>query len=427
MTYDGYGSPFCLTLSENYVITDCKIKTIEPTESLLFDFKESEVDQQIIIKTSVLKDIFNELDQTSDVFEIVVNCDDFEIITFGIYGSFQYTITKSSPFIVLFNSTKPCRHRYLITLIKSIHKTLLLSSDVSIKIDKDGHLCLQFKIVDSGNNCFIDFYVIFFTFNVNVFILNNFYFISKMWIILLGFLYNVGANNVCLGVVGKLSLTFLTKGENKTDSVDFVFNSIGLPCSNKLILCHKRNPCIEFEFDNNSNEIKLNRVNVKMDGRIVEEIDSWNIYDMALDKNFFFKPTQMGQMYSCQSEFTVPMNKIIKPNIYDNHIPDKFELILASINLSNFGLILINQNVNGIITETKCQKDQFPDGTDFSSDDSFMGYLRSFSPITLIAISSLISSILMSLILLIWYKLWQNHLCCCRTCRKSPYKTIPTD
>ena len=115
MYYNGTGSPVTLLqvkyllflflilnlvctfrLEESGVITDCRIRTIQFDPVLDYDFTTANVIAKIIMNSDCLKEIFAELDATSETvqFSISPENQNFRITTFGTSGTChvgQYT------------------------------------------------------------------------------------------------------------------------------------------------------------------------------------------------------------------------------------------------------------------------------------------------------------------------------------------------
>ncbi|XP_033123280.1 cell cycle checkpoint protein RAD1-like isoform X2 [Anneissia japonica] len=118
--YAGYGSPLLLMLEENGVLTDCSIKTLEPDETLDFNFTSANVINKIIMKSDFPRE--------SDLVE-----------------SFQCTQTQSN--------------RYKLSLLKPSVKALMVSCKVSIRTDHRGFLSLQYMIRnEDGQISFVEYY-----------------------------------------------------------------------------------------------------------------------------------------------------------------------------------------------------------------------------------------------------------------------------
>ncbi|XP_050411350.1 cell cycle checkpoint protein RAD1 [Patella vulgata] len=161
MCYAGYGQPLLLILEEDSVVTDCSIKTLEPDEVLDFDFCSTNVINKIIMKSECLKEVFSELDMTSEILQILMSPDApyFQLSTFGNSGSTQSDFSKESDMVESFQCTKTQTNRYKISLLKPTVKALGLSTRISIRTDNRGFLSLQYMIKNEDNQvCFVEFY-----------------------------------------------------------------------------------------------------------------------------------------------------------------------------------------------------------------------------------------------------------------------------
>lgn len=78
----------CYRLEEGGVITDCSIRTLEAEEILDFNFSAANVLNKIILRSECLKEVFAELDTSSDLIEILLSPDPpyFRITTAGTAG-----------------------------------------------------------------------------------------------------------------------------------------------------------------------------------------------------------------------------------------------------------------------------------------------------------------------------------------------------
>lgn len=92
----------CYRLEEGGVITDCSIKTSESEEILDFNFSAANVLNKIILRSECLKEVFAELDSSSDLIEILLSPDPpyFRITTAGTAGD-----TKVIRYLILFTVT----------------------------------------------------------------------------------------------------------------------------------------------------------------------------------------------------------------------------------------------------------------------------------------------------------------------------------
>jgi len=87
-----YQNKYC-RLEEGGVITDCSIRTLEAEEILDFNFCAANVLNKIILRSECLKEVFAELDSSSDLIEILISPDPpyFRISTVGTAGDTKVT------------------------------------------------------------------------------------------------------------------------------------------------------------------------------------------------------------------------------------------------------------------------------------------------------------------------------------------------
>ncbi|KAJ9576900.1 hypothetical protein L9F63_006518, partial [Diploptera punctata] len=159
MRYQGYGAPLIMLLEEGGVITDCSIRTLEPEDILDFNFQAANVLNKIIFRSECLKDIFAELDSSSDLIEMILSPDPpyFRITTSGTAGDTTIDIPKHSDMIETFQCTTLATSRYKLSHVKPSVKSLIVSQKVSIRTDDRGVLCFQYMIPADNYTCFIEF------------------------------------------------------------------------------------------------------------------------------------------------------------------------------------------------------------------------------------------------------------------------------
>ncbi|XP_071447685.1 cell cycle checkpoint protein RAD1 [Hetaerina americana] len=161
MCYKGYGHPVKVLLEEGGVITDCSIKTQEPNEIIDFGFTPSDVLNKIILRSECLKEVFSEIDGSSDMLELLMSPDPpyFRITTIGECVESQVEIPKDSEMIESFQCTTVAISRYKFSLIKPSMKSLAISTKVSIRTDERGLLCFQYMIkTEDGYTCFVEYF-----------------------------------------------------------------------------------------------------------------------------------------------------------------------------------------------------------------------------------------------------------------------------
>ncbi|CAN7985896.1 unnamed protein product, partial [Ixodes hexagonus] len=163
LCYAGYGSPLILFLEEAGVVTDCEIRTLESTGVINFDLSRDNVINVVIFRTEILKEVWAELDTSSDVLEILISPDEpyFRLTTYGNAGTVQVVdYSKDSEMMESFQCKKQQKNSYKLPMIKQCGKALNLSSKVAMRTDQLGLICLQFLVrTEDGTATFVEYYV----------------------------------------------------------------------------------------------------------------------------------------------------------------------------------------------------------------------------------------------------------------------------
>ncbi|XP_064459202.1 cell cycle checkpoint protein RAD1-like [Ornithodoros turicata] len=161
MCYSGEGSPLVLFLEEAGVLTDCEIRTLEASDVMDFNLSKDNVINVIIFRSESLKEVWSELDTSSETVEILMSPDEpyFRLTTRGTAGTVQIEYTRTSDMIDSFDCKKLLKTAYKLMLLKHSFKAMNLSSRVALRTDCDGLLGLQFLIkTDEGVSTFVEFY-----------------------------------------------------------------------------------------------------------------------------------------------------------------------------------------------------------------------------------------------------------------------------
>jgi len=158
--YAGYGHPLVLLLEDQGVVTDCQIKTKEAEECLDFNFTNSKILSKIIINSEHLKDVFSELDGSSEYieFQIAPTSPNFRIKTRGPAGDCVVAVPSTSTMVELFKSESVSSARYRLAMLKHGIKPLGLSEKVSVRMDDREFLCLQYMVRTDDGPAFLEFY-----------------------------------------------------------------------------------------------------------------------------------------------------------------------------------------------------------------------------------------------------------------------------
>jgi len=161
MCYEGYGCPLILMLQDEGVMTDCSLKTLEPDEVLDFDFCSENVVNKIIMKSECLKEVFSDLDYSSEVMQILMSPDPphLQFSTFGNAGSTHSSFPKDSEMVESFECSQTQTNRYKVQLLKPSLKALQLSTRISIRADARGFLSLQYMVrTEDGQVAFVEYF-----------------------------------------------------------------------------------------------------------------------------------------------------------------------------------------------------------------------------------------------------------------------------
>lgn len=67
------GHPVSVLIEEDGILTDCSLKTLEPDDLIDFNIEPSNVLNKVILNTEILRDIWSELDPTTDVVAVINN------------------------------------------------------------------------------------------------------------------------------------------------------------------------------------------------------------------------------------------------------------------------------------------------------------------------------------------------------------------
>ncbi|EGD73030.1 hypothetical protein PTSG_04741 [Salpingoeca rosetta] len=159
LSYAGYGSCLNLLLEEHGVVTDCSIRTQEADEFASIDMRTAAIPTNVIMKSDWLAEVFSELDTTSTVIEFYVapTAPHFRLSTFGTAGTSQIDCPKTSDKVESFQCDKPLKFNYKLKLLKPSEKALALASQVSVRINEEGILSMQFLVETDVQSVFIEY------------------------------------------------------------------------------------------------------------------------------------------------------------------------------------------------------------------------------------------------------------------------------
>jgi len=158
--YAGYGHPFILLLEEQGVINDSQIKTREPEDSLDFNFANAKIISKIILNSDSFKEVFSELDTSSDYIEFIVTPEprSLTILTSGPAGECSVSVPETSDMVELFICEAKSHAKYRLSLMRHGIKPLTLSEKVSVRMDDREFLCLQYMVRTDQGPAFLEYY-----------------------------------------------------------------------------------------------------------------------------------------------------------------------------------------------------------------------------------------------------------------------------
>jgi len=159
MCYGGYGHPFVLLLEDQGVINDSQIRTKEAEECLDFNFAHAQIVSKIIMNSDYFKEVFSELDTSSDYIEFIISPNgQFQIKTCGPAGDCNVSVPSTSDMVENFTSSSVSSAKYKLSLMKNGIKPLSLSEKVSVRMDDRDFLCLQYMVRTENGPAFLEFY-----------------------------------------------------------------------------------------------------------------------------------------------------------------------------------------------------------------------------------------------------------------------------
>ncbi|VDO10335.1 unnamed protein product [Brugia timori] len=161
MTYDGYGEPLKVMLEKDEIVARCLIKTQNPEVVLDFDFNPARVAAKVIMKPWMLKETFHELDQSSPCVGFRVDQFSLSVITKGDLGKIKTKFPHYSEQIELLECKQNVEFIYRLNLVKRMTPSLDICSKLSLRIDHQGILSIQFVVEHNGNShIFLEFFCI---------------------------------------------------------------------------------------------------------------------------------------------------------------------------------------------------------------------------------------------------------------------------
>ena len=158
--YGKYGDPFTLWLEEEGLVTRAELPTRDLEETLMFDFTKPNLNTKVVLQAEPLKELFNEIDLTGEYLEINVNADrnSFGFTTFGSSGDVATEVPSDSEMVHSFECKKTAKAKFPMHMIKYALKSIHMASKVSLRMDKQQILCLQYLIQFESGQCFLEYF-----------------------------------------------------------------------------------------------------------------------------------------------------------------------------------------------------------------------------------------------------------------------------
>ena len=161
LVYEQSGSPLCVILEESGIITTCELTVYEPEPLADIPFDKQALVQKIIMRSSLLHDAVTELSATSPTRVTMVASQagrHFSLSSSGPYGSATVEFSTDPQLLETFDVAERVTNTYKYSLLNATSRAMAMASKVSIRVDSQGVLSLQFLVeLDSGVKSFVDF------------------------------------------------------------------------------------------------------------------------------------------------------------------------------------------------------------------------------------------------------------------------------
>lgn len=159
--YEEPGAPLCIVLEEASITTTCELTIYEPDPVADIPFDKSRLVQKIIMRSSWLHDAITELSATSPSKVTMIASSSshyFALSSDGPHGSATVEFSTDPQLLETFEVSQRVVNTYKYSLVKTTSRAMALASKVSIRVDEQGVLSLQFLIeLETGIKSFVDF------------------------------------------------------------------------------------------------------------------------------------------------------------------------------------------------------------------------------------------------------------------------------
>jgi cell cycle checkpoint protein len=165
--YDSIGDPFILILEEPGLSTKCELITYEPPSTSSIPFDRNNLELKVIMDAAFLNDAITEfalmnptkiiIGATQRAFVLSAPTDSGSAVI-QFHRQDNDTEVPENGVLETFNVTENCRQSYKFAHIASTRRALSSASKVSIRIDSQGVLSLQFMIENENQvKSFVDY------------------------------------------------------------------------------------------------------------------------------------------------------------------------------------------------------------------------------------------------------------------------------
>jgi len=174
-SYEGEGSPLSIHMSESGVTTTCDLTTYEVEHADDIPFNRDALALKTIMRSAYLLDAINELSSLNpDSITITASptsrTANLSISASGALGSanidFQADVVSETPILETFKCEEKVSASFKFGLIKAAQRAMASAAKVSLRLDQEGVLSLQFLVeteINSGGTegvAFVDFRVV---------------------------------------------------------------------------------------------------------------------------------------------------------------------------------------------------------------------------------------------------------------------------
>ena len=158
--YGKYGDPLSMWMEEDGLVSKADIPSQEVRETLFFDFSKPKIGAKVVMVCEHLREIFAEFDLSSEVLEIAVDHEKktLSFSTSGSAGEVTISLPENSEMVHFFECASETKAKYPMNLMKHALKAVFMSEKLSLRMDKQNILCLQYMMIFPEGNCFLEFY-----------------------------------------------------------------------------------------------------------------------------------------------------------------------------------------------------------------------------------------------------------------------------